>query len=67
MGISLQALGCTVCRTIRTDLNDVCDKYHASLACILGNSFLYENEEEKKDVSETVSEILNLVMKGLLH
>ena len=29
---------------------------------VLGNSFLYGNEEEKKDVSHTVSEILNLVM-----
>lgn len=45
-----------------TDLNDVCDKYRESLACVLGNSFLYGNEEEKKDVSHTVSEILNLVM-----
>ena len=50
------------CRTIMTDLNDVCDKYNESLACVLGNCFLYGNEEDKKDVSNTVSEILNLVM-----
>ena len=50
------------CRMIIADLNDLCDKYHESLACVLGNSFLYGNDSEKKDVSKTVSEILNLVM-----
>ena len=41
------------CRRIISDLNDVCDKYHESLACVLGNSFLYGNDSEKKDVSKT--------------
>ena len=50
------------CRWIITDLDGVCEKYHESLACVLGNSFLYENEDEKKAVSQTVSDILNLVM-----
>ena len=32
------------CRMIITVLNDVCDKYHESQACVLGNSFLYGND-----------------------
>ena len=63
-------LGCTSkkrtvvvhCRRIITDLDGVCEKYHESLGCVLGNSFLYGNEAEKKAVSQTVSEILNLAM-----
>ena len=42
------------CRFIMKDLNDVCDKYNELLACVLGNCFLYGNEEDKKDVSNNV-------------
>ena len=45
------------CRAIMADLSDVCDKYHESLACVLGHSFLYTNENEKK----CMTEILNIV------
>ena len=50
------------CRMIVTDLNGVCDKYHESIASVLGNSFIYGDQDEKDDVSKTVSEILNLVI-----
>ena len=42
------------CRKVAVELDGVLAKYHETLACVLGNSFLY--------VSETLSEIVNLVM-----
>ena len=54
------------CRMVISDLNDVCDKYHESLACVLRNSFLYGNDSEKEDVSKTVSEILNQLVDFLV-
>ena len=56
------------CRKVTEELDGVLAKYHESLACVLGNTFLYGDGEEKQKVSETLSEIVNLVMdakKGL--
>ena len=38
------------------------EKYHETLACILGNSFLYGSDEQKAKVSKAISEAVNLVM-----
>ena len=44
------------------ELDGVLAKYHETLACVLGNSFLYGSDKDKGNVSETLSEIVNLVM-----
>ena len=48
------------CKKVSTDVDGVLGKYHETLACILGNSFLYGTDQEKGKVSETISEVLNL-------
>ena len=50
-----------------TDVHGVLEKYHETLACILGNSFLYGTDEEKGKVSETISEVVNLVIDTKGH
>ena len=50
------------CRKVAVELDGVLVKYHETLACVLGNSFLYGSEKDKGNVSETLSEIVNLVM-----
>ena len=44
------------------ELDGVLAKYHETPASVLGNSFLYSNEKDKGNVSETLSEIVNLFM-----
>ena len=39
-------------------------KYHETMACVLGNSFIYGDEEEKEKVSETISKVVNLVVEA---
>ena len=48
------------------ELDGVLAKYHETLACVLGNSFLYGSDEDKGNVSETLSEIVNLLEELLL-
>ena len=50
------------CRNVTEELDGVLAKYHKGLACILGNTFLYGDGEERGKVSVTISEIVNLVM-----
>ena len=50
------------CRKVAVELDGVLAKYHETLACVLGNSFLYGSDKDKGNVSETLSEIVNLVM-----
>ena len=50
------------CRKVSTEVDGVLAKYHETLSCILGNSFLYGTDEEKGEVSEMISEVVNLVM-----
>lgn len=50
------------CKKVSTEVDGVLAKYHETLACILGNSFLYGADEEKGKVSETISEVVNLVI-----
>ncbi|XP_068739054.1 uncharacterized protein [Montipora capricornis] len=50
------------CRKVSAEVDGVLAKYHETLSCILGNSFLYGTDEEKGKVSEMISEVVNLVM-----
>ena len=45
---------------MKAELDGVFEKYHETLACMLGNSFFLGSDEEKAKVSE--SEVINLVM-----
>lgn len=49
-------------RKVTEELDGVLAKCHESLPCVLSNTFLYGGGEEKQKVSETLSEIVNLVM-----
>jgi len=47
-----------------SELDGVLEKYRGTLACILDNGFLYGADEEKEEVSETISEEDNIVMEA---
>ena len=47
---------------MKAELDGVFEKYHETLACILGKSFFLGSDEEKAKVSEAISEVINLVM-----
>ena len=49
---------------VQGDVPDGCEKYHETMACVLGNSFIYGDEEEKEKVSETISKVVNLVLEA---
>ena len=49
---------------VQGDIPDGCEKYHETMACVLGNSFIYGDEEEKEKVSETISKVVNLVVEA---
>ena len=42
------------CKEVTADLEGVCEKYHETLACVLGHSFIYGSQEEKEKVSQTI-------------
>ena len=42
------------CKEVTADLDGVCEKYHETLACVLGNSIIYGGEEEKEKVSNDI-------------
>ena len=50
------------CRRVAVEVDGVLAKYHETLACVLGNSFLYGSDKEKGKISETLSEIVHIVM-----
>ena len=52
------------CRKVSLEVDGVLAKYHATLSCVLGNSFLHGTDEERGKVSETISEVVNLVMEA---
>lgn len=49
---------------VQGDVPYGCEKYHETMACVLGNSFIYGDEEEKEKVSETISKVVNLVLEA---
>ena len=52
------------CRKVSLEVDGVLAKYHATLSCVLGNSFLHGTDEERGKVSGTISEVVNLVMEA---
>ena len=52
------------CRKVSLEVDGVLAKYHVTLSCVLGNSFLHGTDEERGKVSETISEVVNLVMEA---
>ena len=42
------------CKEVTADLDGVCEKYHETLACVLGNSIIYGGKEEKEKVSNDI-------------
>ena len=52
----------TECKKVSAEVDGVLAKYNETLACILGNSFLYGVDGEKAKVAETISEVVNLVI-----
>ena len=50
------------CRRVAVEVDRVLAKYHETLACVLGNSFLYGRDKEEGKISETLSKIVNIVM-----
>ena len=49
---------------VQGDVADGCEKYHETMTCVLGNSFINGGEEEKEKVSETISKVVNLVVEA---
>ena len=43
-------------------LNDVSEKYRESVSSVLGNAFIFGNENEKGQVRDTISEVVDMVL-----
>lgn len=43
-------------------LNDVSEKYRESVSSVLGNAFIFGNENEKEQVRDTISEVVDMVL-----
>ena len=52
------------CRKINLALTRVLEKYHESLSCVLGNAFLYGTDEEREEISKTISRIFDLAVEA---
>ena len=52
------------CREVNAALEDVSEKYHESIASVLGNTFLCGTTEERGKVRDTISEVIDLVMES---
>lgn len=52
------------CREVSSALDGVAEKYHETIASVLGNSFLYGTDEEKEKVRNTISEVVDMVMES---
>ena len=52
------------CQNVTEELDGILERFHETLACVLGNSFIYGGEEERRRVSDTISGIVDLVMKA---
>lgn len=50
------------CREVMISLNDVSEKYRESISSVLGNTFLFGNDNEKEQVRDTISEVVDMVM-----
>ena len=52
------------CRQVMASLSDISEKYQESIACVLGNSFIFGGEAEKEQARDTISEVVDIVMEA---
>ena len=52
------------CRKVIASLSDVSEKYEESIACVLGNSFIFGGDDENGQVRDTVSEVVDIVIEA---
>lgn len=52
------------CRKVMASLSDVSGKYEESIACVLGNSFIFGGDDEKGQVRDTISEVVDIVIEA---
>ena len=45
-------------------LNDVCQKYEESILCVLGNYFVFRGNDEKEEVRDIISDVVDIVMEA---
>jgi len=50
------------CSQVMASLNDVSEKYRESVSSVLGNAFIFGNENEKEQVRDTISEVVDMVL-----
>lgn len=50
------------CKEVMASLDGVSEKYGESIACVLGNSFIFGGEAEQGQVRDLVSEVVDIVM-----
>ena len=52
------------CRKVMASLSDVSERYEESIACVLGNSFIFGGDDEKGQVRDTISEVVDIAMEA---
>ena len=52
------------CKDIMVSLNDVCQKYEESISCVLGNYFVFGGNDEKEEVRDIISDVVDIVMEA---
>ena len=50
-----------MCKKVVGDLKDVSERYRETLGCVLGNYFIFGGKEEKNNVRDIISEILDII------
>lgn len=50
------------CKEVLDSISDVSEKYKESIACVLGNSFIYGDDAQRENVRNHISEVINIVM-----
>ena len=52
------------CREVKASLSDVCEKYGESISCVLGNAFIFGDDAERSEVTDTISDVVDMVMEA---
>ena len=50
------------CKEVLDSISDVSEKYQESIACVLGNSFIYGDDAQRESVRNHISEVIDIVM-----
>lgn len=54
----------SLCQNVLEDVQDVCNQRNESMACVLGNGFVFGGEMEKEYVRNTISDTIDVVMNA---